>query len=347
MGQRERKNDDDSSGSPSSTALARREPTELVPAPAPLPPLVLASSLESARPGTLVYIDRQGQVRSPRRYRLLEAISYGAVSGLVASTTAIYGALLGLPGILFGIGLGAWFGLAVRRRVLLGRASVLITHERFDEAEALLLKLRTSFRAPVAARALAEQNLGAIAARRGDFLATARSERQRAALKLYARGGLWGLGKAKGPRSAMASLAGLSEILTLVNLDRVGEAEARLEALRPGVPDGNYLQLQLWTTELYVAFAKGSHTLDDDALHLRARTALTVTAASALLALLAWAHEKAGDSDQALHLLSESFDRRSGQLIDRLLPRLHVWMEAEGQKHGLAAPTPDPDEANK
>ncbi len=322
------------------TALAVRDASALVASgPRPLPPLVLARSLESAKPGTLVYIDRQGQVRSPRRYRLLEAISYGAVSGLVASTTAIYGALLGLPGVLFGLGLGLWFGLAVRRRILLGRASLLITHERFDEAEALLLKLRTSFRAPAAARALAEQNLGAIAARRGDFAGAL--ERQRAALKLYARGGLWGGGgvgggKNKAPRSAMAALAGLSEIMTLVNLDRTGEAQARLDQLRPAVPSGNYLQLQLWTTELYVAFSQGQHAFDDDALHLRARTALQVTAASALLGLLAWAHARAGDPDQALHLLSEALDRRSGQLIDRLMPKLHRWMEAEAIQHGLA-----------
>ncbi len=41
----------------------------------PAPPMVLADSLEKAPPKAFVHVDGRGQVRSPARYRALQALS--------------------------------------------------------------------------------------------------------------------------------------------------------------------------------------------------------------------------------------------------------------------------------
>jgi hypothetical protein len=204
---------------------------------------------------------------------------------------------------------------------------VLIAHDRLDEAEALLGEVGKSWPRPKSARALIEQNLAAIAGRRGDFEGAL--THQRAAMQLYARAGRRG-------RSAMARLVEYAEITTLVNLGRVGEARHRLDERLANPPRGNYLKLQAWVAELYVCLAEGEHRLDGDQLHERARSALQITGAAALLGLCAWAHYQIGDPDQGAHLLAEAFDRRDGQLIERLLPKLHTWME-EHAKEARAA----------
>jgi hypothetical protein len=142
-------------------------------------------------------------------------------------------------------------------------------------------------------------------------------------------------------RSAMARLVEYSEVTTLVNLGRVGEARQRLEQRKSEPVRGDYLRLQFWVAELYVCLAEGEHRFDGDALHERARAGLAITGAAALLGLCAWAHAEAGDTDQAWHLLREALDRRPGQLIDRLLPKLHTWMEAHMADSGWERPSGD------
>jgi hypothetical protein len=295
--------------------------------PVTAPSMVLARNLEEAAPRTFVHIDARGQVRSPARYRAIEAASYGALGGITLGVTVVYGAMLGFPGVALGAAVGLWFGWLLRRGRMLQKATLLLAHDRLDEAEALLQRVLSSWPRPRAVRALAEQNLGAVCARRGDWEGAL--GHQRAAMTLYAQ---------RRRRSPMARLVEYAEITTLVNLDRVGEARHRLdERARDGAPRGNYLRLQLWVAELYVCLAEGEHRFDADALHERARTALGITGAAALLGLCAWAHHQSGDTDQAWHLLRESLDRREGQLIDRLLPRLHAWMEAHAVESGWKA----------
>lgn len=295
-------------------ALVQREP---------VPQVVLARTLEEAQPRTFVHIDSHGQVRSPARYRAIEVATYGAMGGLTLMITAVYGAALGLPGIAVGGAVAMWFGWLLRRGRLLQRATVLIAHDRLDEAEEILARVAKSWPRPKSARALIEQNLAAISARRSDFESAL--GHQRAAMELYARSGRRG-------RTAMARLVEYAEITTLVNLGRTGEARHRLDERLKKPAQGNYLLLQAWVAELYVCLAEGEHRLDADQLHERARTGLTITGAAALLGLCAWAHYVSGDQDQAGHLLGEALDRRDGQLIERLLPKLHQWMEAHASE---------------
>ncbi len=252
-------------------------------------------------------------------------MSYAAAGTVVAGVTGIYGALLGPPGVLIGLGLGAYLAWHVRRARRLQDAVTLLAHDRLEEAEQKLNEVRFSFRCPRPLRAMAEQNLGAIATRRGDYELAL--EHQRAALVLYARM------RRKNP---MRQLTEYAEAVTLVNLGRTGEARQRFDArIGEGAPVGDYLKLQHWVAELYICLAEGSHRIDGDELHSRARVALAVSGASALLALLAWAEHESGDRDFAWHLLREAFDRRRQLHLKEALPILAVWMDGNAGAAGI------------
>lgn len=312
---------------------------------APAPKMEMARSLAEARPKTFVHVDAQGNVRSPARYRALQAASYGAAGAIVTGVTVVYGALLGVPGVAIGLGLGAYVGWHIRRGFRLQKATRLLVHDRLDEAEALLRDVLSGFRVPRSVRALAEQNLASVYVRRGDYEEALKH--QRAAMTLYAR---------RRKRSLFSHTVDYAEITTLVNLGRVGEARQRLEQKHGVVPAGDYLRLQYWTAELYVCLAEGEHRLPPDELHERAKTALGITGATALLGLASWAHAQLGDRDQAWHLLREAYDRQSGSGLPRALPRLWEWMEAHkveaevppkengGDDDDEPAPADDPDD---
>ncbi|MEO6954108.1 MAG: DUF456 domain-containing protein [Polyangia bacterium] len=291
----------------------------------PAPSMELASSLASAPPRAFVHVDSEGQVRSPARYKVLQAVSYAAAGSVVAGVTGIYGALLGPPGILIGLGLGAYLAWHVRRGRRLQEAVTLLAHDRIDEAEQALNEVRFSFRCPRPLRAMAEQNLGAIASRRKDYEAAL--EHQRTALVLYARM------RRKNP---MRQLTEYAEEVTLVNLGRTGEARQRFDARSAeGSTLGDYLRLQHWIAELYIHMAEGSHRIDGDELHARARIGLQISGAAALLGLLAWAEHEAGDVEFAWHLLREALDRRRQLHIREGLPLLCAWMDANAEAAGV------------
>ncbi len=282
----------------------------------PSPPMKLAASLEEAAPRTFVHVDRKGQVRSPARYKALQAASYGAAAAIIGGVTVMYGALLGIPGVGVGAAFAAYFGWHLRRNRLLHKATVLLVHDQLDEAEALLRKVLASWRCPRHVAALAEQNLGAVYSRRANFEEALLH--QRAAMTLYAR---------SNARSPMRQVVEFTEIVTLVNLGRVGEARQRFDGKAGKVPEGDYLRMQYWGAQLYVCLAEGEHRIDADSLHQCAITALKITGAAPLLGLTAWAHWKLGDTDQAWHLLREAYDRRQGLRLERALPLLWKWME--------------------
>jgi tetratricopeptide (TPR) repeat protein len=304
----------------------------------PAPPMKLAESLEDAAPRTFVHVDRKGQVRSPARYRALQAVSYGAAATIVGGVTVMYGALLGPWGVSVGAAFAAYFGWQMRRSRLLQKATVLLVNERLDEAEALFRKVLASWRCPRHVAALAEQNLGAVYNRRGNFEEAL--SHQRAAMTLYAK---------SNTRSPMRQVVEYAEIFTLVNLGRVGEARQRFDQKQGKVPEGDYLRMQHWGAELYVCLGEGEHRIDPEQLHQCAIAALKITGAAALLGLTSWAHWKMGDTDQAWHLLAEAYDRRKGARLERTLPLLWQWMEAHATEAGITdrgesdddEPTPD------
>jgi tetratricopeptide (TPR) repeat protein len=290
---------------------------------APSPPMRLAESLEQAAPRTFVHVDRKGQVRSPARYKALQAVSYGAAAAIVGGVTVMYGALLGVPGVGIGAAFAAYFGWHLKRGRMLHKATVLLVHDQLDEAEALLRKVLASWRCPRHVAALAEQNLGAVYNRRGNFEEAL--AHQRSSMALYAR---------SNNKSPMRQVVEYGEMITLVNLGRAGEARQRLDQKHGKVPEGDYLRLQHWGAELYVCLAEGEHRLDPDSLHQCAIAALKITGAAALLGLTAWAHWRMKDTEQAWHLLREAYDRREGIKLERAMPILWKWMEDNATEAG-------------
>jgi hypothetical protein len=302
-------------------ALAVRAPA------APVPKLVLAKDLAAATPRSFVHIDRDGQVRSPARFRAIEAVSYAALGGTALAVTILYGMAFGVVGGLLGVLLALGFGVGIRRARRLQKAARLIINDRVEEAQRLLEDLRGG-RGSRRFRALVEQNLAACHLRRGRFEEALAHQRASIALHGTRR------------RSPFARIAEYGELLTLVSLGRAKEARELLGRRHADVPTGDYLLVQHWVAELYIAFAEGTHAIDADELFSRARVALGITSAAALLGLLAWAHHAAGDTDTAWHLLREAQDREAGLPIAQTMPGLHAWMEEHRAAAEAAADDP-------
>jgi hypothetical protein len=117
------------------------------------------------------------------------------------------------------------------------------------------------------------------------------------------------------------------EIALLVNLGRTGEARARLDG-RGTPPQGNYLKVQHWTADLYVQFAEGRCTIDEDQLWERSHAALQITGAAQLLALCSWAYGERRDAEMAAHLLDQAVDRAEPGMAQRA-PALWRWVETK------------------
>ncbi len=282
----------------------------------PVPPMVLAKDLAAATPRSFVHVDRRGQVRSPARYKAIQAASYGLIATLIGGAAVLYGLILGPVGVVAALGAGALIAFNIRRVQGLQKAARLLLHDRVEEALPILEALANK-RLQRRVRALVEQNLAACHNRRGRYAEAL--EHERASIALHAR---------SRRRDPLAVSVQYAELFTLVNLDRVAEARGILAARHPVVPEGDYLRVLHWAAELYVCLAEGAHSLEADELHVRARTALGITSAAALLGLVAWAHHHAGDLDQAWLCLREADDRRAGVPIEQTLPKLHAWMEA-------------------
>jgi len=281
----------------------------------PVPPMVLARDLAAASPRSFVHIDRKGQVRSPARYKAIQAASYGLLASALGGAAVVYGAMFGAVGVVGVLAGSVLIGFNLRRARRLQHAARLLLHDRVEEAQAELEGMLAR-RQPRRLRALVEQNLGACHGRRGRYALAL--EHERAAIALHGRG-------RRGPLAVAVEYA---EVITLVNLDRVAEAREVFGRRHAQVPDGDYLRTLHWATEFYVCLGEGTHALTADELHVRARAALGITSAATLLGLLAWAHHVAGDVDQAWHLLREAEDRRPGVPIETTVPRLHAWMAA-------------------
>lgn len=297
--------------------------------PQDVPRMQLARSLEEAGPRTFVYIDNQGRVRSPLQYRAMQAVSYSLLASILLGGSALYTYLLGPQGLIFGL----VFGLAIGRNLFytrqINQAALLSSHDRLDEAELILRRLVKRRFLGRRLRALCHHNLGAVATRRGDHPQAL--EQLRRAIALY---------QAAWPRSPHLRSCQYGEIIALCNLGRADEASRRWQTL-PKQPEGDYLLIKSWTTELYVAFMSEQPPPADSELWERARRALRITSSSALLGLCAWAFSgatgKDKDQEMAWHLLREAYDRLEGEPLSLIMPPLWRWMEQNRPLAGVAA----------
>jgi tetratricopeptide (TPR) repeat protein len=293
-------------------------PQALALRPRDVPRMQLARSLEEAGPRTFVYVDGKGRVRSPARYRAVQAAGYAALGTVVLGGTALYTSLFGPPGALVGL----LFGAAAGRSLLLTReinhAALLSSHDRLDEAELILRRLLRRRLVARRLRALAHHNLGAVATRRGDHAEAL--EQLRRAVVLY---------QAAWRKSPHLRSCQYGEVIALCNLGQADEARQRLRGLAEA-PEGDYLLIKHWTTQLYVDFCRGAFDRGayGEGLWDRAQRALRITSSSALLGLCAWGFEQLGEHDMAWHVLREAFDRLEGVPLLRTMPPLWRWMEA-------------------
>lgn len=302
---------------PKLTPLQRAIEQALVMPPRELPRMQLARSLEEAGPRSFVFIDNHGRVRSPLRYRVMHAISYALLSSILVGGSVLYTYLLGPQGLLFGLVFGGLIGRNLWLTRQINQAALLSSHDRLDEAEGTLLRLLRRRWVGRRLRALIHHNLGAVSTRRGDHAEALRQLRQAVAHYQIS----W-------RRSPHLRSCQYGEVIALCNLGRLAEAKQKLQAL-PAAPEGDYLLLKQWTTELYVRFACTETPPGSAELWTRAERALRITASSALLALCAWAYtqEAARDLDLAWHLLREALDRLDGEPLQQIMPPLWRWMQ--------------------
>ncbi len=306
-------------------ALARQDmPDELLQAvehaidrpPRDVPTMQLAKTLEEAGPRTFVYIDSQGRVRPPLQYRMIQAASYAMLTTILVGGSVLYTYLWGVLGLLFPLVFGSLVGrnLLVTRRI--NQAALLSSHDRLDEAEAILRRLLRRRALGRRLKALVHHNLGAVATRRGDHQEAVNQLRQ--AIALYHDA--W----RKSPHLRSCQYG---EVIALCNLGKVDEARARLSQVQIA-DQGDYLLLKYWTTELYVRFCADDSPPPPSELWERAERALKITASSALLALCAWAYTrgKEPDQDMAWHLLREALDRLDNEPLARIMPPLWKWI---------------------
>lgn len=280
-----------------------------------VPRMELARSLDEAGPRTFVYVDGKGRVRSPRRYRIVQAMGYTALGALVLGSTLLYTSLFGPLGATLGVLLGIVAGRSLMLTREINQAALLSSHDRLDEAELILRRMLKRRLVARRLRALAHHNLGAVATRRGDHREALNHLRE--AVALY---------QASWRKSPHLRSCQYGEVIALCNLGRTEEAKGRLDAMRE-MPEGDYLLVKHWTTQLYLAFCQGRVRLEEDDLWRRAQRALRITSSSALLSLCAWAYKQRGDLDMAWHLLRESYERLDGVPLLRTMPPLWTWME--------------------
>ena len=298
-------------------ALAIRAPD-----PAPPAPQRLAASLDEADHRSLIHLDDRGQVRSPTRYRVMNALGI-AYGGLIAGAGSLFYA--GLFGPVWGLAAGVVFGCAlavgIERRRRMRRVAELIADGRLAEAEQHCQRVIARRFVPRALKAAAHHNLAIIASRRGNFMLAL--EQVRASAKLRQSG------LRLSRKSLYVDLLAYAEIGLLVNLGRTGEARARLEARGPA-PQGDFLRLLHTGAELSVQFAENRLTLDDDDLWDRSRRALRLHSAPHLLALCAWAHatrQNEASLEMSDHLLGEAIERATPE-SPITFPTLWAWVES-------------------
>jgi hypothetical protein len=276
------------------------------------PPRRVAETLAEARPGSMIYVDERGQVRSLASYRRQVAKSLAYVGVTAVLSGLLYAGAGGGP---FGLVCGGVVALLLTRFLpawrRLDRAARLMTAERFDEAEPLLRRTAASRFTDRTFRARAEALLAMLVALRGDH-AQAFALRESALARRGVR---------RGDRRALE----YAQVVALINLDRAPEAAARFAAL-PRQLEGDYLRVQRAYAELYLAFIEDRRSFDRDELKAQIEHAMSMPYARVWLTLLAWAHDQIGARGEADRLLAEAATRPSEARVRALYPKVADWL---------------------
>jgi hypothetical protein len=290
---------------------------------------MIATDLDKAGKGQLVYVGRDGEVKDPSGVRNRQLFAYVAFGGITAAGVALAASSFPLL-IPFYLALGGRFMGTVRAVKRVNEASVALSNGDARAGRELAEPVAKAWWAPGRVRALAELRVAIADALEG------RGEQALERVR-HARAKL-------SPRLIQHQFSYYTEINLLTALGRTKEARLVLEA-RGGIPPGEVLKLSYWIAEMHLAVAEGSvprNRLDDSELHDRMRKGLSMTAGRDLLLLCAWVHAQRKDHDDARFAWRQAMDREGSQRLEVAMPKLHEWMTTYKAEHpDLDAPDPD------
>lgn len=286
---------------------------------------MIASDLDRAGKGQLVYVGRDGEVKNPVAVQKRQLAAYVTFGGITAAGVAL--AATSFPVLVpFYLALGGRFLGTVRAVKRVNEASVALSKGDSITGRALAEPVTRAWWAPSRVRALAELRVAIADALEGHGeKALDRVRHARSKLS---------------PRLIQHQFSYYTEINLLTALGRTKEARAVFEA-RGDVPNGEVLKLSYWIAQmhLWVAEPPSRLDLDDGELHDRMRKGLSMTAGADLLLLCAWAYAFKGEHDEARFSWRQARDREGSQRLDISMPKLAVWMEQYRAQH------PEVDEA--
>jgi hypothetical protein len=278
---------------------------------------MIATDLDRAGKGQLVYVGRDGEVKSPAGVRRRQVAAYVMFGGITAAGVAM--AATTLPVLIpFYAVLAGRFASNVRAVRRVNEASVALSNGDALTGRALAEPIANSWWAPRRLRALAEMRVAIADALEGKpdaALSRVRSARSRLS-----------------PRQIQHQFSYYTEINLLVTLGRTKEAAALL-ATRGGVPNGEVLKLSYWLAQMHLGVAEGKLELDDGDLHDRMRKGLSMTAGRDLLLLCAWSYAARGEHDDARFAWRQALEREGSNRLNIAMPSLAAWMETYRTSH--------------
>lgn len=274
-----------------------------------------AKDLRSARVDQLVALNHKGEVTTPARLQL-QLLPVGLVASLGAAAVAagltVLSPVLGLASI---VGVTAAAMLYARGASATTRVARLVAAQRYEDAQALLARHESCFHAP-AMRAHMDYQRGAVAWRLGQL------DRAR----LYTQRSVDALSRSAIGRKSPAYWLSLHNLAQLYAVDGDLDTARQLQARTKDAPDGDFLVMEAWFTQLCLAFHEGSAASLPDDIFEWVRDALASDLAGGHLVLLAWAYEARGDSDMADHLLESAQDRLEIWSLESSYPKLDAWL---------------------
>jgi len=289
---------------------------------------MIASDLDRAGKGQLVYVGRDGEVKDPAGVRSRQMVAYVAFGGITAAGVTL--AAISFPYLIpFYLALGGRFFGTVRAVKKVNEASVALSNGDAVTGRELAEPVSRAWWAPSRVRALAELRVAIADALEGrSEQALERVRRARAKLS---------------PRLVQHQFSYYTECNLLIALGRLKEARYVLEQ-RGGVPQGEVLRLSYWIAQMHLGVAEGSLAeIDDTELHDRMRKGLSMTAGRDLLLLCAWAYAQRNDHDEARFAWRQAHDREGSQKLEVAMPKLAAWMTEYRKAHpDLDQPEPDP-----
>jgi hypothetical protein len=289
---------------------------------------MIATDLDRAGKGQLVYVGRDGEVKHPAAVRNRQIASYAAF-GAVSVAGTVWAAATFPVLVPFYVLLGGRFLGTVRAVRRVNEASVALSRGDAAAGRALAEPVTRAWWAPARVRALAELRVAIADALEG------RGEQALDRVR-HARAKL-------SPRLVQHQFSYYTEMNLLTALGRTKEARVLLES-RGKPPTGEVLKLSHWIAEMHLGVAEGKVEIEADELHDRMRKGLSMTAGADLLLLCSWVYAHRGEHDDARFAWRQAREREGSHRLDIAMPKLAEWMTAYVAEHpDLETPEPDED----